>query len=114
MNDGKRLQARHFKNVIISTLDKVWLVKLLHFTRFGQHTNETPDDNIFDHACVNLQCNYTTKANYPLQIDILLCNCNRASKPFLRLTSPENPISLEIRHVRQTEPQEPSAIYAVI
>ena len=111
--DSTQLQAWDIENVIPSAVSNVGLVKLLHSPTVAERTIEPLNGDIFNQQNQLIQNNHSTPANYPLQFDILLCECNHKDKPDLRLTSPENPISLEIRHVRQTEPQEPIAIYAV-
>jgi hypothetical protein len=111
--DSTQLQACNIENVITSAVDQAGLVKLLHSPSVDKRTIELPNGNIFHHKYQTEQNNRTIPANYSLSFDILLWECNHRGKPDLRLTSSENPISLEIRHVRQTEPQEPIAIYAV-
>lgn len=46
-------------------------------------------------------------------LHILLWLCNMTNSRVVQLTLPKIPFSLEIRHLRRTEPQEPIAIYAI-
>ncbi|HHQ4886096.1 hypothetical protein K3H47_02210 [Aeromonas veronii] len=112
-HDSAQLQAWDIENVIPSAVRNVGLVKLLHSSTVAERTTEPFNGDIFNQKNQLTQNNNSASANYLLQFNILLCECNHEDKPDLRLTSPENPISLVIRHVRQTEPQEPIAIYAV-
>ncbi|MGN5172283.1 hypothetical protein [Aeromonas sp. 102P] len=111
--DSTQLQAWDIENVITSALGSIGLVKLLHSPIVAERTIEPVNGDIFNQQNQTKQNKHFTTASKSPQPDILLCECNHEDKPDLRLTSPENPISLEIRHVRQTEPQEPIAIYAV-
>jgi hypothetical protein len=111
--DSTQLQAWDIKNVIPSAVGSIGLVKLLHSPIVAEHTIEPVNGDIFNQQNKAIQNKRFITARKSPQPDILLCECNHEDKPDLRLTSPENPISLEIRHVRQTEPQEPIAIYAV-
>ncbi|HDX8425818.1 hypothetical protein ACK356_14475 [Aeromonas veronii] len=111
--DNTQLQAWDIENVIPSAVGHIGLVKLLHSPIVAERTIELVNGDIFNQQNKTKQNKNSITASESPQSDILLCECNYEDKPDLRLTSPENPISLEIRHVRQTEPQEPIAIYAV-
>lgn len=89
------------------------LVKLLQILAPIESTSKVQYDNAKFYKNKNNQSNHQLIPHIDPHPDILLWVCDNENSRDVQLTLPKNPISLEIRHLRRTEPQEPIAIYAV-